>query len=120
MYLAHNVGRLRRGPAFALLGVLLAVIALSLSQCRMVDERLTGVAVGPAKAENCMNRCAKVWNDSMRVENSLHVENVRACMGDSICLALENARWAEVAARLDASRLACQNDCRHQGSGGGR
>ena len=120
MHLAHSLGRLRRGSAFALLGVVLAVTTLSLSQCRMVDERLTGVAVSPAKASNCMNQCAKVWNDSVRVENSLHVENVLYCTGDSVCLAIENARWAQVAARLDAGRLACQNNCHHQGSGGGR
>jgi hypothetical protein len=120
MHLAHNHGRLRRGSAFALLGVVLTVIALSLSQCRMVDERLTGVAVSPAKANSCLTQCQQVFQDSVRSQVANHAENSRACAGDSICLALEAARWEALMARFKADRIACQTACQHQGSGGGR
>lgn len=119
MHLAHNFRRARRGAVTAFLGAALIVVALGLSQCRMVNEQLTGVAVGPAKATNCLNTCASVWNDSVRVESALHVSNVHVCTGDPVCLALENARWAAVSARLAAGRLDCQNNCHHQGSGEG-
>ncbi len=119
MRLAQFIAALRRGSALIVLGVALVAVSLSLSQCRMVGDQLTGISVTQAKAGNCLNTCAKVWNDSVRVENQLHVDNVHFCVGDPVCLAVENARWAEVSDRLAAGRLACQQDCQHQGSGGG-
>jgi hypothetical protein len=101
------------------LGVALALMALGLSQCRMIGDQLTGVSVSPAAAANCVSQCAKVWNDSMRVERGVHLDNVHACKGDEACLATEDARWAQVVDRIAAGRHDCQQNCQHQGSGGG-
>jgi hypothetical protein len=120
MHLAHNLGRLRRGSAVALLGVVLIATTLGLSQCRMVGDQVTGVSIGPAKANSCLTQCQRAFQDSVQSQVANHVENSRACAGDSICLALEAARWEALMARFKADRIACQTDCRHQGSGGGR
>ena len=49
MRLVPIFARLRRGVTFVVLGVGLTTLALSLSQCKMVEERLTGVSLYSAK-----------------------------------------------------------------------
>jgi hypothetical protein len=119
MHLARIIGNLRRGSAFAVLGVALAAMAVGLSQCKMVDESLTGVSLEKAKPQNCMVECAKAYNDSVRVESDLHKSNVQACARDSVCLALEGMRHDAAMTRIQMGRDACQSDCHHQGGGGG-
>ncbi len=119
MHLASLIAKLRRGSALIVLAAAVAIVTLGLSQCRMVGDQLTGVSVTAARAGSCLSQCAKEWNDSMRVENDLHVSNIKACDGDTICKAVEAARWAEVLEHLADGRLACQQGCQHQGSGAG-
>jgi hypothetical protein len=119
MRLAHHLRRLHRGAAFAVFGVVLATLALSLSQCRMVEERLTGVSLNKARPDQCVTTCAMAYNDSVRVESSLHVTNVHSCASDSLCLALEEMRHEAAMDRIQTGRVACLAECHHQGSGGG-
>lgn len=111
----------RRLPYLAL--VLVALIAaVGLSQCKLVDERLTGVA-NPfgLQPEKCMQSCAQDAAARVRAEADLHSHNVRACHGDPACIALEQVRHQNVIQQINSDRQACFNDCHHQGSGtGGR
>jgi hypothetical protein len=117
----HPDGRLRRGSAFAVLGVVLAIATLSLSQCRMVEEKLTGVSLSKASADKCMSTCARAFAESTLVQTRLHLRNTWACRCDSLCLAVETLRFRAALQRIQAGRKACQADCRHQGRGcGGR
>lgn len=111
--------RLRRVSAFAVLGVGLTALALSLSQCQMVGERLTGVDLTAAKPSQCMNKCAKVYVEAKKLEIDHHKELAKACAGDTVCLALEDARFAQALELLKANQTACQSGCHHQGSGTG-
>ena len=120
MRLVHLVGRLRRGAAFAVLGVALATLALSLSQCQMVEERLTGVSLDCAKPNQCVIKCTKVLVESTAREIHTHVVNVKTCHRDSVCLALENIRHVDALKLIAANHKACLAQCHHQGSGGGR
>jgi hypothetical protein len=76
MHLARYIERLRRGSVLVVLGVVVAVIALSVTQCRMVGDQLTGVSVSPTCARSCLQKCDKVWDDSTRVERQLHLANL--------------------------------------------
>jgi len=116
---AHPLRRLRRGGAFAVLAIVLTAGGLSLGQCRLVDENLTGVPLEGVRAATCVVACNQAFNDSVRVESALHVANVHACASDSICLALEEMRHEAEIQRLQAARQACVGDCHHQGGGGG-
>ena len=120
MHLARTTRGLRRGTAFAALAVLLGTTALTLSQCRMVDERLTGVEFGRSKPANCIASCSFAFNDSIRAESQLHVGNTQACNSDPVCLALEEVRHEAAVNRIQAGRRDCQNACHHQGGGTGR
>jgi hypothetical protein len=119
MQLAHTTRRLRRGTALTGLAVLLGTVALTLTQCRMVDERLTGVEFGKSQPANCFATCAHAFNDSIRVESALHVANAHAC-GDAVCQAMEEIRHEAAVNRIQAGRAQCQADCHHQGGGTGR
>ncbi len=109
----------RRLPTLAL--VLVALIAaVGLSQCKLVDERLTGVA-NPfgLQPEVCMQQCAVDAAARVRAEADLHSHNVRACHGDAACIALEQVRHQNVILQINSDREACFNNCHHQGSGSG-
>lgn len=118
MRLAHPFST-RPRAALVILGVLLTVAALGLSQCRMVDESMTGVSLDKMKPSKCIHDCGKVLADSLLVEGKLHAEILRGCNGDEVCQALENARFQPILDRLYAMYRECVNTCHHQGSGGG-
>jgi len=120
MHLAANTRRLRRGIALLALGVLLAGADLTLSQCKMVDERLTGVSLAKSSPSSCTSACAQTYNDSIRVESALHVTNVHGCGSDPVCQAMEELRHDQAVDRIQAERRTCQENCHHQGHGGGR
>ncbi len=120
MRLAGHTLAVRRGIALLSVVALAAAAAVTLSQCRMVDERLTGInSTGLGAASNCFTQCAKAYNDSIRVESQLHVANVHACAGNETCLALEELRHEAAVNRIQTGRNQCQDNCHHQGSGTG-
>ena len=118
--LRHPVGRPRSAAASLLLLTLLGVLALALSQCRQVGDSLTGVRLtrGNNNAQ-CIAECSRAYNDSIRVESSLHNQNVHARGGNAQCLAQEEARHQAAVERIQAGRRACYDDCHHQGGGSG-
>ncbi len=121
MHLAPILARLRRGSAFFGLGILLVTVALSLTQCRMVGEQLTGIDLQKAHPDKCINNCVTTANQLVRQESDLHLHNVAACNQDSVCLALEGIRHEQAMDRIQMGRDQCINDCHHQGGGtGGR
>ncbi len=119
MRLARYPKGYRRGSALAGLGLLLAATALSLGQCKMVNEQLTGVDLSASQPDRCINTCVQAFNDSIGVESDLHVANVHGCAGDSLCLALEGLRHEAAVVRIQTGRKACLDNCHHQGRGGG-
>jgi hypothetical protein len=119
MHLAHRFPRLRRGASLLALITLLGFTAVGLSQCRAVQDNLTGVSASLAKAGpgTCISRCAQAFGDSNRVESELHVENIAACAGDPVCEALEFARHEEAIERIVDGREQCFDECRYQSGG---
>ena len=97
MRLAHRFPRLRRGTQILAFFALLGLTAVGLSQCKAVQDNLTGVSASLAKngPGNCISACAKQYADLNRAEAELHATNVQACSGDPVCEALEEARHEE-------------------------
>jgi hypothetical protein len=121
MRLANRVPRLRRGVSFLVFFALLGLTAVGLSQCKAVQDNLTGVSARLAKGGpgNCISACAKAYADSNRAESSVHLENVNSCDGDPVCQALEEARHEEAVARISDGRKDCFDNCRYQSGGTG-
>ena len=115
---------LRRVSTYGTLAALLALVTVSLSQCRMVnvDDSTTSIGTFASReAGQCVADCNKTANDAIRDESRVHVANVRACNGNPTCLQNEEARHTAAVAQIQAARRACVESCHHQGGGlGGR
>ncbi len=122
--MSHDIQPSHRSALAVLTAVVTLALAMTVTQCRPVDDNVVGLRLGghPAtEAANCISACAHAYADSMHVESDLHVANVKACAGDGTCLANEAARFQLAVKRIQAGRRACQNNCHHQGGGeGGR
>ena len=119
MHLAVHIRRLRRGAAWLGLVAFLGVTAVTLSQCKMVDERLTGVEVTRNRPGECIAACAQVQATSMQAEAQRHTAAVQACAGDPVCLAVEEMTHEQNVLAIHAEFKACKDRCHHQGAGGG-
>ena len=112
---------LRRASAYGVLAALIALVAISLSQCRMVnvDDSASGIGFATRDAGRCITDCNRTYNDSIRVESDRHVAAVRACSGVRSCLEAEELFHETAVNRIQAGRRDCQENCHHQGGGSG-
>ena len=95
--------RLRRAVAFAALAALLGVVALVLSQCTMVGDKLIGVGLERSTRANCVNDCNRAYNTAID-------QSKKDCDGD-------NARLAAAHDTALAVKQACFANCHKQGAG---
>jgi hypothetical protein len=119
MRLARSTASFRRRAALVFFGALLTTVALGLSQCRMVNESLTGVSLDRQSPDKCIAKCSKSLEQRIEVAGKVHVAHLRDCYGDPVCIALENAHYEEQLQQIYADYRDCLNNCHHQGSGGG-
>ena len=112
---------IRRAASFAGFAALLSLAALGLSQCRIVDDRLTGVRAQTLRGgpPACLVQCQGAAHQALRAESQLHTTNVKACNGDAACLAAEEERHKAAVASIQTARRACLDGCHHQGRGRG-
>jgi hypothetical protein len=120
MRLADHGRTARRRLPYLALALVAIISAAMLSQCKIVDERLTGVA-NPFQGNpaSCISDCAQAGAQALREESDLHTRNVKSCADDPTCLALEEARHEQAIAQINSDREQCKNNCHHQGFGSG-
>ena len=110
---------LRRALIYASLVTLLGVVSLTLSQCTMVGDNLTGVGLSKGAKQTCLKSCntnAQLQTDQ---ENRQNETNIIMCAGDQACLNAEAARHAAALAAIDANKQNCHDACKHQAGAGG-
>ncbi|MBI1797071.1 MAG: hypothetical protein HY076_07730 [Candidatus Eisenbacteria bacterium] len=104
----------------------IAVMALaifSLTQCRMVEDRLTGVSVQQLNdreregATHCIIQCQTIAAQAFIAEAQLVAANLKACNGDPACIQAENARHQAVVQTILINLRACIDSCHRQGGG---
>lgn len=96
----------------------LAAASITLTQCRMVGDRLTGVSVGTYKWDKpCFDQCRDEYKTGKEAEVALHVQYSQACNDDPVCQQAEDERHEAEMARLDAEFYDCISNCHTQGSG---
>ena len=114
---------LRRLSAYGMFAALIALVAVSLSQCRMVnvDDSAGDIGFASREAGQCIADCNHAYNDSIRAESDRHVAAVRACRGNRPCLEGEELFHQTAVHRIQDGRHDCHENCHHQGGGhGGR
>ena len=100
--------------------IALAVTSLTLTHCRMVGDRLTGVNVAPfSRAGDCVKRCNEQSNAQLKAENDLHKLLFQNCNADPVCEAAEDARHEAAVTAINLARNNCKNECHKQGGGSG-
>jgi hypothetical protein len=119
MHLAHP-RVLRRVSIYGALLTLLGFTAISLTQCTMIEDNVTGVSFAAAQADKCLKDCKKSFDTDTRNEVKLNRTNRRQCNGDLICLAIEAERHREALAVIEQEYETCRGECHHQGGGGTR
>ena len=114
----HRLGRAR---IIATIG-LMALALFSLTQCRLVEDRLTGIRAETFhnnSATRCIVLCNADANETLFDEQRIHFQRVKACNNDGACLAAEAQRHVTAMKQIEESRRACIEGCHHQGGGSG-
>lgn len=114
--------RLRRAVAFAALAALLGLAALTLSQCTLVGDSLSGVNLDGVGPTSCVKQCNDFYAIAYKREQKIHDSNNDLCQSlpqelRADCLAAETARHEAAKATLSQGKIDCQNNCHRQGAG---
>jgi hypothetical protein len=117
----HRNPRLRRGFAFVALAALLGLSAVSLTQCRMVNDTVTGVdlkanATASAKS-NCVRQCNEKRKACQKAEDARHKEAKKACLSDKACKKAEDALHKDNKKACDQQKQLCKKGCYNEGAG---
>ena len=114
--------RLRRAVGFAALAALLGLVSLTLSQCTLVGDNLTGVNLDKVGPTSCVKQCNDYYAFVYDAEQKRHDTNVENCQqlpqpqkGD--CLVGEDARHTAAKVTIGDNKIECQNSCHRQGAG---
>jgi hypothetical protein len=139
MNIDHRNPRLRRGFAFVALAALLGLSVVGLSQCRMVDDTVTGVELqgntGLNARSDCVHQCNDKYKACRKAEDARHKAALRACddgennndnnnnddSGEKACKKAEKRLHKENKAACREAMQDCKRNCYNEGAGiGGR
>jgi len=104
------------------LAAAIVLSAVALSQCRMVQDNLTGVRAGAGRLSarsTCTKLCNSAFEAAMRAEEARHRDALRACDHDSDCRQAESVRHLVNVGQIDEARKNCKRACYNEGAGGG-
>jgi hypothetical protein len=128
--------RLRRAVIYAALATMLGAVSLTLSQCTMVGDNLTGVDLSKGRPTTCIKQCNDFYKLVYDQETKYHDQakllcDVEKCAelpqpDQAACIAARQACQNAEAARHTAAtsfnsqaKQDCQNNCHSQGTGSG-
>ena len=126
--------RLRRAVVYAALAALLGIVSLTLSQCTLVGDNLTGVDLSRGRPTTCIKQCNDFYKLLYDQEQKAHDQykllcdaidcaklppgDQQACIAQrQACQNAEADRHNAETARLGQAKIDCQNNCHHQGTG---
>ena len=125
MNIDHRNPRLRRGFAFVALAALLGLSVVGLSQCRMVNDTVTGVDLSANSGVNarsdCVHQCNDKYKACKRAEDARHKNAQRACGSDKACKKAEQRLHKDNQLGCVRAMQDCKRNCYNEGAGiGGR
>jgi hypothetical protein len=114
--------RLRRAVAFAALAGMLGAGSLTLTQCTMVGDNISGVELERGRPTTCVKRCNDLFDFLYTSEQKRHQAQNEICQAlpvaeQQACHATEVATHEANKASLTQGKTDCQNSCHRQGSG---
>lgn len=127
MYIDHRNPRLRRGFAFVALAAVLGLAVVGLTQCRLVDDTVTGVDLksntGLNARSGCVRSCNEKYKVCKRAEEALYKANKKACdlLSDSaarkLCKKNEQRRHHDAHKACVSGKKSCKSGCYNEGAG---
>jgi len=123
MNIDHRNPRLRRGFAFVALAAVLGLSAVGLTQCRMVDDTVTGVNLQTSTDFNsgrskCVHQCDAKYKACRKTEDARHKAAVRNCGHDHACKKAEEKLHQQNLKDCVRQMQLCKKSCRyHEGAG---
>ena len=121
MNIDHRNPRLRRGFAFVALAAVLGLSAVGLTQCRMVDDTVTGVDLksnpGLSARSACVRQCNEAAKQCKKQESIRHKLAKRACGHDAACRKAESRRHKEAKKECSRRKKLCKRNCYNEGAG---
>ncbi len=113
----------RRGVRMLALAGLLGLTLVALTQCRAVNDTITGVNAvrGTISARSsCNKKCDDAFKTAQKEEDQRHKNAMKACGShDSACKKNEDAKHRSVEDSLKRQRQQCKGSCYNEGGGGG-
>jgi len=123
MNIDHRNPRLRRGFAFVALAALLGLAAIGLTQCRLVDDTVTGVDLkshsGLSHGSTCVKPCREAYKLCKKAEDARHKTAIRACGGDKVCKKDEDRLHKQNRSNCKQAWKDCKAGCYNEGAGSG-
>jgi len=105
------------------LTAVLGFAVIGLSQCRMVEDTLTGVELNSQDGINARSECVQQCNDefkaAQRAEDARYQSLLRACGTNRTCQASEKDAHAARDKQIVEDMQACKRACYNEGAGGG-
>ena len=124
----HRNPRLRRGFAFVALAAVLGLSAVGLTQCRMVDDTVTGVDLQSNSSYNggrsrCEKQCNEEFKRCRKSGEGRHKIAKANCdqlpqPQRSECKKGESKRHKESSKECQAKKKACKRACRYREGAG--
>ena len=123
MHIDHRNPRVRRGFAFVALAAVLGLAAVGITQCRMVNDNVTGVDLRAGAGtlsgrSSCVHRCNDSFKACLRSEEARHKAAKRAC-NDSACKKAEDRTHRDNIKACENAKKQCKKSCYNEGAGSG-
>ena len=115
----RNCNRRRSFEPILILASALIMLALGVVSCRQVSDVAGVVALDKSNVGECVRECNEDGQQATRAESQLHKVYVFLCHSNPNCLKQENQRHNDAIRRIEATRLACIQECHHQGGASG-
>jgi len=119
----HFIPGRRRSMGRVALLALVALAAVTLSRCRVADDRLTGfhLDTSPAVSDRgqCVQECQDRFRQASDAEETRHEAAVEACGEDTACRQAENDLHAQIRAQILEDMKNCKRNCYNEGGGKG-
>jgi hypothetical protein len=126
----HSNPRLRRGFTFVALAATLGITAISLTQCRMIDDSVTGVDLKTNGSFGSVSQCVQKCNDAYKScrdrEDGRHrnallkINSIQTSTDREAAKKIENNKHQEATNACEDAMQRCKRDCKYrEGSGSG-
>ena len=124
MHIDHRNPRVRRGFAFVALAAVLGLTAVGLTQCRMVNDNVTGVDLRAGNGQlsarsSCSRHCNDLFKACIRAEEARYKAAKRACGHSTSCKKAEDRKHRDNIKACENQKKQCKKSCYNEGAGSG-